>query len=112
MFLERDAKLMKQMADPRFSRAIEFMQRDPEGCKSYYMNHDPEFFKEFIEFFKKNMERIGSHIETKADQKPKQKTEDEKKMEEILKRYYLSLILHKLILVSLDRKSRERCQIR
>ena len=38
---------MKQMADPRFARAIEFMQRDPEGCKSYYMKNDPEslFYK-------------------------------------------------------------------
>ena len=101
---------MKQMADPRFGRAIQFMQRDPEGCKKYYMENDPEFFKEFIEFFKKNMERIGSHIESKADQKPKQKTEDEKKMEEILKRYYLYYPTQTN--VYLDRKSRGRCQIR
>ena len=78
---------MKQMADPRFARAIQFMQRDPAACKEYYMKNDPAFFKEFVEFFQKNMQRIGSHMENKAEQQVPVKTEDEIRMEEILKRF-------------------------
>ena len=33
---------MRQMADPKFARAIEFMQRDPAACKEYYQKHDPK----------------------------------------------------------------------
>jgi len=86
---ETDAKLMKQMADPRFARAIEFMQRDPEGCKSYYMKHDPEFFKEFIEFFRQNMQRIAGHLEKKEVPEPnitERKSPEDIKMQSILER--------------------------
>jgi len=86
---ETDEKLMKQMADPRFARAIEFMQRDPEGCKSYYMKHDPEFFKEFIEFFRQNMQRIAGHLEKKEVPEPnltERKSPEDIKMQSILER--------------------------
>ena len=81
---------MKQMADPRFARAIEFMQRDPEGCKSYYMKHDPEFFKEFIEFFRQNMQRIAGHLEKKEVPEPnltERKSPEDIKMQSILERF-------------------------
>jgi len=80
---------MKQMADPRFARAIEFMQRDPEGCKSYYMKNDPEFFKEFIEFFRQNMQRIAGHLEKKEVSEPnltERKSPEDIKMQSILER--------------------------
>jgi len=64
---EKDAKLMKQMSDPRFARAIEYMQRDPEGCKDFYMKNDPVFFKEFIDFFRQNMLRIAGHLDKKSE---------------------------------------------
>lgn len=86
---ETDAKLMKQMADPKFGRAIEFMQRDPEGCKSYYMKNDPEFFKEFIEFFRQNMQRIAGHLEKKEVAEPnlsERKSPEDIKMQSILER--------------------------
>ena len=81
---------MKQMSDPRFARAIEFMQRDPEGCKSYYMKHDPEFFKEFIEFFRQNMQRIAGHLEKKEVPEPnitERKSPEDIKMQSILERF-------------------------
>ena len=92
-FSETDAKLMKQMADPRFARAIEFMQRDPEGCKSYYMKNDPEFFKEFIEFFRQNMQRIAGHLEKKEVPEPnltERKSPDDIQMQAILERLVFS----------------------
>ena len=72
------------MADPRFARALEFMQKDPAGCKEYYQKHDPQFFAELIEFFQENMKRIGGHIEKKGEEKVA--TDDELKMQEIMKR--------------------------
>ena len=81
---------MKQMADPRFARAIEFMQRDPEGCKSYYMKNDPEFFKEFIEFFRQNMQRIAGHLEKKEPPEPnmtERKSPEDIQMQAILERF-------------------------
>ena len=82
---------MRQMADPRFTRAIEFMQRDPAGCKDYYQKHDPQFYAELIEFFQENMKRIGGHIEKRGEQMGTGDSApvsgDEKKMQEIMKRY-------------------------
>ena len=86
---------MKQMADPRFARAIEFMQRDPEGCKSYYMKNDPEFFKEFIEFFRQNMQRIAGHLEKKEVPEPnltERKSPDDIQMQAILERYVSPIV--------------------
>jgi len=80
---ESDEKLMKQMADPRFARAIEFMQRDPAACKEYYARHDPAFFADFIAFFQENMKRIGGHLESKQTET---KSDEQKQMEDIIER--------------------------
>ena len=83
---------MKQMADPKFAKAIDFMSKDPAACKDYYMKHDPEFFQKFIEFFSANMKKISGQMEKLGLQENKEqpitksKTKDEIKMEEILKR--------------------------
>ena len=76
---------MKQMADPRFARAIEFMQRDPKACQEFYAKTDPKFFNDFMETwhalrndFKIN---IASHMEQKGGM------QENKQMEEILKRF-------------------------
>lgn len=80
------------MADPRFARAIDFMSRDPQGCKDFYMKSDPEFFAQFMTFFGENMKRIGGKMEKlsngNAPSPPisKRKTEDEKEMDVILNR--------------------------
>ena len=87
---------MKQMADPRFARAIEFMQRDPEGCKSYYMKNDPEFFKEFIDFFRQNMQRIAGHLEKKEAPEPnltERKSSEDIQMQAILERFVITFQL-------------------
>lgn len=89
---QNDKKLMEQMADPRFARAIDFMSRDPQGCKDFYMKSEPEFFAQFMTFFGENMKRIGGKMEKlsngNAPSPPisKRKTEDEKEMDVILNR--------------------------
>ena len=90
--LENNEKLMRQMADPRFSRAIEFMQRDPAGCKEYYQKNDPKFYAELIQFFQENMKRIGGHMEKKSEAMKNEfstgdaSSAEEQKMREIMKR--------------------------
>jgi len=91
---EKDESLMKQMANPKFARAIEFMSRDPAACKDFYAKNDPEFFAEFIQFFGKNMERISGHMQNVSKDQQKEskaaitkvKSADEQKMEDILSR--------------------------
>ena len=52
------------MADPKFARAIDFMAKDPEGAKKYYMDYDRKWFEEeFIKFFGENMNMMGAHAE-------------------------------------------------
>jgi hypothetical protein len=52
------------MANPKFARAIDFMAKDPEGAKKYYMDHDRKWFEEeFIKFFGENMNMIGDHVD-------------------------------------------------
>jgi len=91
---DKKEKLLKQMTNPKFARAIDFMAKDPEGAKKYYMDHDRKWFEEeFIKFFGENMNMMGAHIE-KASKRvvpqeipiTKAKSADEKKMEEILSR--------------------------
>ena len=54
------------MSDPKFAKAIDFMARDPKACKEFYLKHDPEFFKEFIEFFTKNMSQFLVEVLTET----------------------------------------------
>ena len=72
------------MADPRFAKAIDFMARDPKACKEFYMKRDPEFFKEFVEFFSKNMGHISGHMDkmAKAQKEPVNKITRHKSQEE------------------------------
>ena len=71
------------MSDPKFAKAIDFMARDPKACKEFYLKHDPEFFKEFIEFFTKNMSHISGHMEKMAkNQTPPQEITRHKSKEE------------------------------
>ncbi|CBY35159.1 unnamed protein product [Oikopleura dioica] len=91
---DKKEKLLKQMANPKFAKAIDFMAKDPEGGKKYYMDHDRKWFEEeFIKFFGDNMNMMGAHIDKAAkrvvpQEKPikKAKSADERKMEDILSR--------------------------
>jgi len=82
------------MADPRFARCIDFMSRDPKGCKEFYMKNDPKFFADFMQFFGENMKRISTQMEklstsdepVKKPEISKCKNKDELKMDEILSR--------------------------
>ena len=52
------------MANPKFARAIDFMAKDPEAAKKYYMDHDRKWFEEeFIKFFGENMNMMGDHVD-------------------------------------------------
>merc|ERR550534_746162 len=53
--------IMKGMTDPRIQKAIEMMQKDPEGAKITYKD-DPEvqeFFKEFSALMATHFELLG-----------------------------------------------------
>nr|CAB3263090.1 uncharacterized protein LOC101242455 [Phallusia mammillata] len=84
--LDGNEKLMKQMAEPRFNRALKWMENDPKGAMEAYKD-DTEVMEFLTEFCK----ILGEHFGTLGKkQPPKQKKEiempphDEKKFKEIL----------------------------
>jgi len=65
--LEGNKKLMRQLSDPRFSTAVEWMQKEPQKAMEYYKND-----KDITEFFKEFCKILGGHFMGLADKQQNQ----------------------------------------
>ena len=90
--VEGNKTLFSKLADPKFSKALEMMQKDPKSAKDYYKND-----KEVQEFFMEFYNILGQHFTTlgeQSDTRPK-KSEEEIQFEKTISRPDIKEILSK-----------------
>lgn len=83
--IEGNEKLFKQLSSPKFSKAVDMMQKDPKAAMEYYKDQPDvqEFFKEFYKILGTHFTKLGEKTDsvpnkTNIPQKSKEESEFEK----------------------------------
>ncbi|CAK8672931.1 unnamed protein product [Clavelina lepadiformis] len=100
--IEGNEKLFKQLSDPKFSQAIDWMKRDPKSAMEYYKNDQDvqDFFKQFYKILGNHFTQLGDKESAKQDNQVMMSSnqatsEDNKKMQKILSDPEIQKILSK-----------------
>ena len=95
--VEGNEALSRKLADPKFSRALQWMQSDPKAAKEYYKNDKDvqEFFMDFYKILGQHFTALGEQTNSSKGASSQPKSEDEVRFEKILGQPEIKAILAK-----------------
>lgn len=98
--ISSNEKLSKQLTDPRISKAVSWMQKDPKAAMEYYKDdiEVQNFFKEFYGILGHHFTNLSSEQDTATGEtgvKNRPDPDDEKAMQKILSNVEIKQILSK-----------------
>ena len=95
--IEGNEKLLRRLNDPKFSKAVEMMQKDPRAAMEYYKDQldVQEFFQEFFKVLGAHFINLGDKTETSQKTNSSQKSEEEIQFEKTISDPAIQTILSK-----------------